>query len=1209
MNKSIKKDNTNRVKVSPRDQLSNICNIFLKKEDTQSSYEDEIEVRFGTKGIKYLNRTDYDNVIKKMKSLGFNTVNAEGFYTLKIETEFLDIRTGDFKSSNIRVEIDGIKSIQEYCKTNDISNQLQNVVFRKKGPMFINDQRVDKADFDDFNFRVTYSHEETINKNSKIAKDIIDNWVKTKKSFRYINRVSFIKEGIPFRIDLSIVKSSTRQNGQFIKTYNVSDSNVFNNNEQYEIEIELLNIEAKILYKKPDDMLKGIDQITKFVLSGLQSTNYPISYKEQNTVLHEYMEIIHKEDYKPEKKIYPSDFIGPSSKTLQIKNIAPVNPNMNIPNIRNNYAVTEKADGSRNLLFINKTGKLYLINTNMSVIFTGAKTEKKEYFNTIIDGELILHNKNGQYINLFAAFDIYFVNDQDIRSYGFLDTEIKAEKELMKLRLPILRNIISNLDIVSILHSKSEKISISPIKIVSKKFYPMINKENNKLDNMSIFDACNSILRNIDDQLYEYNTDGLIFTPITFGVGSDKSGKAGPLKKITWEYSFKWKPAEYNTIDFLITTKKSPNGSDIITPIFENGLNTSIVSQFTQYKTLILRCGFDENKHGYINPCQDVIDDKLPIMKNEDLNVSGSNKYIENNYKPVQFFPSDPYDPMAGICNILLEEDENNNFQMFTEERQVFEDNTIIEFKYDLSKTGLWRWIPLRVRYDKTVEYRQGLKNYGNAYNVANDNWYSIHNPITKDMISTGSNIPDELKEDDIYYNRITSSNDTKGLRDFHNLFVKKLLILSVANKGDTLIDYACGKGGDLPKWINANLSFVFGIDVSKDNLENRLNGACARFLNYKKEFKMMPYALFVNGNSSLNIRSGEALLNDKAVQITKAVFGKGPKDKLGAGVARQYGKGEDGFNISSCQFAVHYMFENIKTLHNYLRNIAECTKLGGYFIGTSYDGKTIFNKLSKKASGESIEIYENGKKIWQIVKEYNSDVLLDDESCIGYKINVFQESINQLIGEYLVNYDYLNRIMEDYGFIRMKSEDSKKLGLPESSGMFIELYNLMMNEITRFPSKKNDYGKACNMTGYEREISFLNRYFVYKKIRTVNAEKIAESFISKLPEELDFEKKETKKAQKIVKSVNQSKSKAKKLNKTIILEESPPPQEEKQEEKQEGDPKGKLPLQEEKPSEGKDIPLQEERLEEKPSEGKDIPLQVKKISRKKKLTNFQIEE
>jgi hypothetical protein len=58
-------------------------------------------------------------------------------------------------------------------------------------------------------------------------------------------------------------------------------------------------------------------------------------------------------------------------------------------------------------------------------------------------------------------------------------------------------------------------------------------------------------------------------------------------------------------------------------------------------------------------------------------------------------------------------------------------------------------------------------------------------------------------------------------------------------------------------------------------------------------------------------------------------------------------------------------MFENIKTLHNFLRNIAECTKLGGYFIGTSYDGRTIFNKLNNKKQGESIDIYENGRKIY----------------------------------------------------------------------------------------------------------------------------------------------------------------------------------------------------------------------------------------------------
>ena len=48
---------------------------------------------------------------------------------------------------------------------------------------------------------------------------------------------------------------------------------------------------------------------------------------------------------------------------------------------------------------------------------------------------------------------------------------------------------------------------------------------------------------------------------------------------------------------------------------------------------------------------------------------------------------------------------------------------------------------------------RQGIKNYGNAYHVANSNWKSIHNPITEDMISTGLNIPEMNIDADIYYN------------------------------------------------------------------------------------------------------------------------------------------------------------------------------------------------------------------------------------------------------------------------------------------------------------------------------------------------------------------------------------------------------------------------------------------------------------------------
>jgi len=97
--------------------------------------------------------------------------------------------------------------------------------------------------------------------------------------------------------------------------------------------------------------------------------------------------------------------------------------------------------------------------------------------------------------------------------------------------------------------------------------------------------------------------------------------------------------------------------------------------------------------------------------------------------------------------------------------------------------------VPIRVRKKKTAEYRAGKNNFGNAYHVANSIWRSIHNPVTETMIRYGTNIPSQLVEDEVYYNRKSGSTITQAMRNFHNLFVKRILIMSVANRGDTLID------------------------------------------------------------------------------------------------------------------------------------------------------------------------------------------------------------------------------------------------------------------------------------------------------------------------------------------------------------------------------------------------------------------------------------
>ena len=1162
--------------INPKVQLDKISLAYLNSQNTQYS-EVEMEAKFGTRGIKPISKIDYDNVVKKLKSLRWQTTTNSGEYLLRIQPEFLDVRTGQYKTSSdfdrFRIEINGINNIQEYCKTNSLKivndKSSFNVTINKKTPIRLSkdkdkDNIIQNANFDDFNFRVSINIEETISKTGKIGTDVFENWNKTKKVFRFMNRVTFTHPEYPFKIDLSVVKSSTKnERGWMIQTYNIEDSNVFNNPETYEMEIEVDNKLAKEKYKTPVELSNGLQNVVKYILSGLQKTNYPISYVEQKQTLQDYHKLLFEEEqiktngeYVTKRNFYNSDFIGPSLVTLGIQNIGPLNPDFIAPNITepNAFCVTEKADGERHLLYVNKIGRIYLINTNMSVIFTGSKTNEEKCFNSILDGELILHNSLGKFINNFAAFDIYYINSIDVRSRPFINTHTKDEKYFKDgCRLPMLKEFIKILNPVSITAKKTEATTRiqaildkfqednrSPLIITSKKFYPSFDLESSTNNKYNIFEANNYLLRSIADGNFDYEIDGLIYTPTLLGVGGTKMLEAGPKRKITWPYCFKWKPSEatltfpksYNTIDFLVITKKASNGKDMITPIFEKGTNNYETTQFNQYKTLILAVGFDVNRHGYINPCQDVLDDKFVSSKEVDN---------EEGYKPKQFYPSDPYDPMAGLCNIMLELDGNGTYQMFTEERQVFDDGMVVEFRYDINKQGLWKWIPMRVRYDKTSEFRNGEGVGANDYNTANNNWHSIHNPVTETMIATGKGIPSVEVSDDVYYNSITNDKMTQRMRDFHNLYVKKVLIQSVSKKGNILIDYACGKAGDLPKWIASELSFVLGIDISKDNIENRLNGACARYLNFKMNTKNMPGALFLNGNSSLNIRSGTNMFSDKANQIIKSIFGSiGIDNSLGTAVVRQHSKAQNGFDISSCQFALHYMFENKKIFYNFMRNVAECTKLYGYFIATCYDGKTIFNMLKKKQEGDGREIYVDDKKVWSITKQYDALNYEDNESCLGYKIDVYQDSINQTMPEYLVNFDFLTSTMDKYGFTLLSREEARQLKLPEGSGMFSELFNSMEYEIKKNPKKETEYKDALYMKDYEKDISFLNRYFIYKKTSTRNAEKLTKSLLEQLPEEDVLEnvgtmlaREEVEKAEKIMKP------RAKKLNQKLKLQEA----------------------------------------------------------------------
>ena len=104
-------------------------------------------------------------------------------------------------------------------------------------------------------------------------------------------------------------------------------------------------------------------------------------------------------------------------------------------------------------------------------------------------------------------------------------------------------------------------------------------------------------------------------------MGSDRIGEELEPRKITWSHSLKWKPPEFNTIDFLVTTKKMETGEDFVGTLYEEGVNMKSDNAITQYKTIILRVGFDERNplHGYLNPCEDVIQGRNPTPQEKKI--------------------------------------------------------------------------------------------------------------------------------------------------------------------------------------------------------------------------------------------------------------------------------------------------------------------------------------------------------------------------------------------------------------------------------------------------------------------------------------------------------------------------------------------------------------------------------------------------------------
>ncbi len=916
--------------------------------------------------------------------------------------------------NNLRFTIAGTGPIQSYCQHGDITKVPYSVTIKERL------QIADQIDLNDYNARIKLRREVPLSITNSRVVEIVSKWAHLPKHFRLLNRYTYKgSANSGFHFDLSMVRESQKDShGNFIGKDTLSMEDMLKRPLSYEVECELDRDSGSESLLSSRSIIKGLG----LMLQGIQrsyvlvrrSISEAVSLYAANAI-----------------GVRPGNFPGPLPSTLELANIS-VDKDPRVENIRHgDYNVTDKADGLRCLLIVSTNGKIYLMDSGKNIYGTGLVTNEQRAIGTVLDGEWVRTNKNNETVSMYYAFDIFTFGLNKVFDLPFMKYDSENHRSgVLKTAVDTISTTVQNHGDIPQEHS---------MKVLMKQFYSLPG---------SIFENASTCLEN--SVTNDYYVDGLIFTP---------NDKALPTNGKGWSSQFKWKPAHDNTIDFLVTFEKDDSGADKITPQFNAAEKT-----FVNHKTLRLFVGGNQDP-AFRDPRDTVLYNKpLPTKADDDT------------YRPVEFKPVSPCDPEASICNIAIGDSDSNNSIYCTRTKDVISDNCIVEMAYRPENPAQWRWEPIRVRWDKTERLQRGeIARTMNADWVADGIWSSIHNPITENMIRTGTLRESNGEKPAVYYQKKAVERNNYAIRGhnkFHNEHIKsEILLKSVLKKGAALLDLSCGRGGDILKWIKNEVSWVLGTDINLDCLNAPKTGAYGRYLDLLIKEPKLPIMIFVQADSSKNIKDSSAALTPMDKNLLDTLYGKESITDAPSFVEAMRGLAAKKFDAVTSMFSLHYYFKNRQSVDGFLKNIADNLKVGGYFTGCCFDGDTVYKHLQNTSEGGSINGKDGNQNIWAIRRSYGStDGLKPDDSGLGKAIDVYFMSIGEEHREYLVSWDYLVNRMNEIGCELLQPNEIAAMGLKSSSEMFGESYK--------------QTGSKYIMSGALQQFSFMNRWFIFRRRR-----------------------------------------------------------------------------------------------------------------------------
>lgn len=899
-------------------------------------------------------------------------------YYRKKNDQFKETRTTTLdisQKNNTRVTIKGNNDITAFCNSRVLP---QDVEIIKKKPVENTD--LSKVGNDDVcSFKLNMKREE------RMKKEKYNFDAESKSYFRLKKRISFKAIRDPFQIDMTIVREFEGNVNQVGK--------IANEDEKREIEIELIQPGSEVQEGQVIKVTNDLISHMYTVLCILQNSSHVVGPKASSEVEKGYKDLIRqlwvgkRKDNKfntigAETILEQKHFLSYKPVTLELSHLdekCAGTPG----NIRENYAVTEKADGDRMALFIFDC-KVYLVNDRFDGFkYTGIyHKDLKRLNDSLIDGEFIRQGKTER-LDLFLGFDIYFHSGEDVRLRQF--TGKNNRYELVK----------------DTLDSITKCAPSGCFEFRAKDF--KVHKD--------IFVAIKDVLH---FATYEcrYHTDGLIFQPTNLGCGDiyvnaqkNHTQNAPPSLSTTWQRVYKWKPPEQNTIDFMIFVPQ-------------------VSRQVATELTCELRVHNNYNNKNVLKTILDV------------LNYDASSKYEQIVFVKQVFSVEDLIKHNVKSGEIWEFSFRNDETKQWKDQKNVTRKGSWEIHKRRDDKMGVL--LQKNKNKKNTLIDQYELAGSANAVKTANSVYSTIVHPVNEDMIKSGE-IPSADMDSQYYVNTIDREKLLMlHMNEFHNK-IKEQLITKFSGEKYTkhIVDVACGRGGDIYKYKNNNYASVLGFDISFEGIFSDNDSAWTRYLKFKGTRTRMMFLPQDMGKQlgSFSDPSDEESSdeNEKDFQkISKYIMGntndideKFTRPKIKQELDFFKDRVNEKFDVVNCQFALHYFFKDEGTLTTFCKNVDNLLKVGGHFIGTCFNGVEV-NKKFESENKKRIEGEISGNVVWRIDKGYDA---FEFQKC-GLAIDVFVESIGQSRREYLVDMKYfqqkLKQVNPDIELIEQESFESK---------------------------------------------------------------------------------------------------------------------------------------------------------------------------------------